>query len=123
MVLGQADRPLLQRHLNVTDPQVPVTVDGLLAAVAAEYERSGICRVSQEVVHRSIAGSSPADPTLPDRPPRELLALVEQLHHDLARGPDTPPEHEDALDRVTDLLIGAQHDLVVIVAIQADRQR
>jgi hypothetical protein len=27
MVLGEADRPLLQHHLNVADPNLPVTVD------------------------------------------------------------------------------------------------
>jgi hypothetical protein len=38
MVLGQADRPLLQRHLDVADGDPAVAVDRLLAAVTAEHE-------------------------------------------------------------------------------------
>ena len=123
MVLGQADRPLLQRHLDVVDAHAPVGVDALLAALATEHERAGIRRVGQEVVHRAIARARPADPPLPDGPARQLLALGDQLHHDLARRPQPPPQHEDALDRVPHLLVRAQHDPVVVVAIQPDRQR
>lgn len=74
-------------------------------------------------MYRSMAGARPADPSLPDRPPRELLALVDQFHHDLARGADPPPEREHPLDRVADLLIRTQHNPAVVNTIQADWQR
>ena len=74
-------------------------------------------------MHGAIARARPADPALPDRPARQLLALGDQLEHDLARRPQPPPQHEDALDRVPDLLVGAQHDPAVLVAVEPDRQR
>jgi hypothetical protein len=123
MVLGQADRPLLQRHLEVPDTNLAVAVDGFLAAFAPEHERTRICRVGQEVVHRPIAGPGPPDPPLPDRSAWQLLAFVDQLHHDLPRRSDPPPEGEHSLDRVTDLLVRTEHNSIVLITIQADRQR
>ena len=123
MVLGQADRPLLQRHVDVTDLDAPFGVEALLAAFAAEHERARIRRVGQQVVHGAIAGPGPADAALPDRPARQLLALGDEFDHDLARRSEPPPQREDVLDRVSHLLIRAQHDPIVIVAIEPDRQR
>ena len=92
-------------------------------AGAAEHERARIGRVGQEVVHGAIAGARPAHAALADRPARQLLALGDQLADDLARRPEPPPQHEHALDRVPDLLIGRQHDPAVLVAVEPDRQR
>src|SRR5205807_2358439 len=77
MVLGQADGPLLERDLDVTNPDAPVAIDGLHASFAAEHERAGIRRVGQEVVDGAIARACPPDPTLTDRAARQLLALVD----------------------------------------------
>src|SRR2546427_465009 len=66
-------------------------------------------------MHGAIAGTGPADPSLADRPARQLLALGDQFHDHLARRPQPPPQHEYALDRVPHLLVRAQHD--------ADRRR
>ena len=107
MVLGQADGPLLDRHLDRPDraPR-PCSSRRFSLAGAAEHERARIRRVGQEVVHRAIARARPAHAPLPDRPARQLLALGDQLDDDLARRPEPPPQHEDALDRVADLLVG-----------------
>src|SRR5439155_10621341 len=104
MVLGQADRPLPDRHINAADAHLAVLVEALLPALASEHERAGIGRVGQQVVHRAIVRPSPADAPLPDRAPRQLLALGDQLHHDLTPRAQTPPHARHALDRVTDLL-------------------
>jgi hypothetical protein len=85
MVLGQADGPLLRRHLDVADADTAVAINGLLAALKAEHERTDIRRVGQEVVHRAIARASPPDPALPDRAARELHAP------DRIRDADRPP--------------------------------
>src|SRR3954452_9191817 len=58
MVIGQADRPLLQRHLEVAMTDLP-GVEILLAALAAEHERAGMGRFSGEVMHGAIAGPRP----------------------------------------------------------------
>ena len=123
MVLGQADRPLLERHLDVRTRTLAVRVDALLAAGAAEHERAGIGRVGQEVVHRAIAGARPPDRAAA-RPcgaaaagPRRSAPITTWRAE-----PEPPPQHEHPLDRVADLLIGAQHDPPVLVAVQPDRQ-
>ena len=123
MVLGQADGPLLDRQLDRSRPDLAVLVQALALAGAAEHERAGIGRVGQEVVHGAIAGARPAHAPLADRPPRQLLALADQLADDLARRPEPAPEREHARDRVTDLLVGRQHDPAVLVAVEPDRQR
>jgi hypothetical protein len=74
-------------------------------------------------VHRAIAWPRPPDAALPDGPSRQLLALGDQLHHDLARRTKPPPQHEHALDRMAHLLVRAQHDPAVLIAIEPDRQR
>ena len=119
----QADRPLLDRHIDPADPDLAVLVEALDLALAAEHERAGVRRVGQDVVHRAIARARPPDPPLPDRPSRQRLSLGGQLDHHLPRGPQPAPQAEHALDRVTHLLIGTQHNQVVIVAIKPDRQR
>jgi hypothetical protein len=123
MVLGQADRPLVHRHLAIVDLQPSGLVEALLAALAAEHERACIRGVSQEVMHGSIARPCPPNPSVPDRPARQQLLLGDQLKGDLARRSEPPPEHEDTLDRVPDLLVGAEHDAAVFVAVEPDRQR
>jgi len=75
MVLGQADGPLLHGHLHVTDLELAVLVEALLAALAPEHERARIGRVGEGVMHGAIAGAGPPDAALPDRPARQLLAL------------------------------------------------
>ena len=74
-------------------------------------------------MHRAIARARPDPPPLPDRAPRQLLTLGDQLHHHLPRRPNPPPEREHRLDRVPHLLVRAQHDPILVVAIQTDRQR
>ena len=54
MVLGQADGPLLQRHLDGPRPDLARRVQPLLLAGAAEHERSRIGGVGEEVVHGRI---------------------------------------------------------------------
>jgi hypothetical protein len=123
MVLGQADRPLLDRQLDRLDPQSAVGPEALLLALLAKRERPGIGRVGEEVVHGAIARARPADAALADRSAWQLLAVSDQLHHDLTSGTQLPPQTEHAVDRVADLLVGAEHDAVVLVAVKADRQR
>jgi hypothetical protein len=94
-----------------------LVIEALLLAGLAEHERARIRRVGQEIVHRSIARSRPSDPAWSDRAPRQLLPLVDQFHHDLACRTLPAPEREHALDRVPGLLIGAEHDPVVFVAV------
>ena len=122
MVIGDADRPPLQRHLHGAATHPPVISEVLLGAGAAEHERAGIRRVGQEVVHRPIARPDPPHPPLADRPPRQPLPLGDQLRHDLPRRPQPPPQAQHPLDRVTDLLIGRQRDRAVLVAVKPDRQ-
>ena len=122
MVIGQADRPLLDRHLARADLDLAVLVEALLLAGAAEHERAGIGRVGQEVVHRPIVRGRPPHAPLADASARKLLALRDQLADDLARRAEPVPQLEDALDRVAHLLIGGQHDPPVLVAIEPDRR-
>ena len=122
MVLGQADGPLLQRQLDGPDFDLAALVDALVGASSAEHERACIRRVGQQVVHGAIAGAGPAHPPLTDPAPRQLLALRDELGDDLARGPQPPPQHEHPLDRVAHLLIGAQDNAPVLVAIQPHRE-
>ena len=123
MVIGQADGPLLDRDVDAADAHLSVLVEPLDDALAAEHERAGIRRVGQDVVHRPIARARPPDPALPDRAARQLLPLGDQLQRDLPRGAERSPQAEHPVDRVTDLLVRAQHYPVVVVAVQPDRQR
>jgi hypothetical protein len=123
MVLGQADRPLLDGQLDRLDPHVAGVVEALLLALLAKRERPRIRGVGQEVVHGAIARARPADASLADCSARQLLALGDQLHHDLPGRAQLAPELIDAVDRVADLLVGAEHDPVVLVAVKTDRKR
>ena len=60
MVLGQADRPLLHRHLDRPRPALARRRPGASPGVSAEHERAGIDRVGQELVHRAIARAGPS---------------------------------------------------------------
>ena len=79
MVLGQADRPLLERQLDRLDLHPARGIKALLLAGPAERERPGIRRVGQQVMHRPIARPRPADTALPDGPARQLLAVGDEL--------------------------------------------
>ena len=94
----------------------------LLPAGAAEHERAGIDRVGQQLVDRAIARADPPHASLADRPAWEPLAVGDQLADDLAGGAGAAPQLEHALDRVTDLLVSAEDDPVVLVAIKPDRE-
>ena len=118
----QSTQAQLERNVESTERQYAL-VELLLLPLASVHERAGVRRVGQEVVYRAIARARPADAPLPDRAPRQLLILADQLHHDLARGAQPPPQAEDALDRVAYLLVRAEHDPVVLVAVEPDRQR
>lgn len=91
MVLGDADRPLLHRDLDVVRADPSLLVQALLAPAAAEHERAGIDRIGQQRVHRAIARPSPPHAAGADRSAWELLILGEQFAHDLPRGPEPPP--------------------------------
>ena len=93
MVIGDADRPLLQRHLHRAPTHPSVISKVLLGAGAAIHERAGIRRIGQEVVHRPIARPNPPHPPLTDRPPRQPLTLGNELHHDLPCGPSRRHRH------------------------------
>jgi len=122
MVIGQADRPLLDRHLERPDMQLPVGVDALLLAGAAEHERAGIDRVGQQLLDRAIARTDPPHAALANRPAWEALTIGDHLPDDLPGGTGAAPQLKDALDRVPDLLVGAQDDLIVLVAVKSDRE-
>jgi len=122
MVIGHADRPLLHRDLESPDAQLAVGVDALLLTVAAEHERAGIHRIGQQLVDRAIARTNPPNAPLTNRPPRQPLTVADQLPDDLACRTSPPPQLKHTLDRVTDLLVGAQDDTVALVAIKPDRQ-
>ena len=83
MVLGQADRPLLDRQLNGPPAHPSVLIDRLLLAGAAEHERARIGRVGEQVVHRRIGRRRPPHAPRADRPSRQPLAFGDQLGHDL----------------------------------------
>ena len=100
----------------------PVGIDVLLLAGAAEHERAGIDRVGQQLVDRAIARADPSHPSLTDRPAREQLPVGDQLADDLPGGAGAAPDLEHALDRVPDLLVSAQDDPVVLVALEPGRQ-
>src|SRR5436190_794353 len=122
MVLGDADRPLLERQLDRPAPDAPASVEVLLLAGPAEHESARIGRVGEQVVDRAIARARPAHAPLADRAARQELALGDQLTHELARRAEPPPELKDAFDRVPDLLVGRQHDPPVVGALEPDRQ-
>jgi len=123
MVVGNTDGPLFDRQLDRLRSHPPALVEALLGAGAPEDERAGIGGVGEKVVHRPIARPRPADASLPDRPPRQLLAFGDQLQHHLARRAESPPQAEHPLDRVAHLLVGRGDDAVVVCAVKADRQR
>src|SRR6185312_15110762 len=75
MVIGQADRPLVHRHLERPDAELSVGVDVLLATGASERERAGIDRVGQQLVDRPIARADPPHTPLPDRTTWEPLTV------------------------------------------------
>jgi hypothetical protein len=87
MVLGQADRPLLDGQLDRLDADLAVGGDALVLARLAEGERPRIRGVGQKVMHGAIARARPADAALPDRSARQPLTISDQLHQNLARGP------------------------------------
>lgn len=117
MVLGQADGPLLDRQFDHFDTQATLVVQALLLPGLAEHERACIRRIGQEVVDRPIARPRPSDPALTDCPARQLLPLIDQLNHHLPRRTLPSPEREHPLDREPDLLISAEHDPVILVAV------
>jgi hypothetical protein len=84
MVVGDADGPLLHRHLDRVDLHVPFRVQPLLLALSTEDEGAGVGGVGEEVVHRPVAGAGPADAALADRSARQLLPLGDQFDDDLA---------------------------------------
>jgi len=96
MVLGQADRPLLERQLDGLGPHPTVGVEAFLGAGAAEHKRARIGRVGEQVVHRPIAGPRPADASLADRPPGQPLGLLEQLRDHLQPLAQQPPGRGEA---------------------------
>jgi hypothetical protein len=77
MVIGQADRPLLDRDLKRPNVQRPVGVDVLLLAGAAEHERAGMDRVGQQLVDRAIARTDPSRPLTVTR--SHMTARMEPL--------------------------------------------
>ena len=76
MVIGEADRPFLDRDINPADAHLAVLVDALDLPLAAVHERARISRVGQEVVNGAIARACPPDPSLPDRAARERLSSL-----------------------------------------------
>ena len=120
MVLGQADGPLLDRHLDGGGLDLARGVQALLLAGAPEHERPGIAGVGEEVVDRRIVRGRPPHAPLADPSARKLLAVGDQLADDLAGRPQPAPQLEDTLDRVAHLLVGRQHSPAVLVAIESD---
>lgn len=122
MVLGQADRPLLERQIDRPPAHPSLFVEELLLAGAAEHERARIRRVGQERVHRPIGRGRPPHPPRADGASRQPLPLITENGDDLTRRAVPPPQLEDAADRVADLLVGCQHDPAVLVTVQPDRK-
>jgi len=73
-------------------------------------------------MHRPIARRHPPHPPLPNRAPRQPLALIKQADHDLASRAEPPPQLKHTTDRVAHLLVCRQADPAVLVAVQTDRQ-
>jgi hypothetical protein len=123
MVIGDQDLPLLTRHHPIPSMHGPALgVDPLLGAGAAEHERPGIGRVGQHVVHRRVGGLGPEDPRGTVAPTREQHTVLAQPDQHLPGGTQFLETAEHRSDGLTNRLVGAQHHLVVLVVVQADRK-
>src|SRR5207253_532986 len=97
MMLGQADSPLLERHVDALHPDTTVRADPLLLARAPVDEGAGVGGVGEEVVDGAVGRPHPADTPLADPATRQLLAPVDQIGHHLAGRAEPVPEREDVL--------------------------
>ena len=123
MVLGDQDPPLRDRRLDLRDLHTPLGVDRLDRPVAPIRIRARVVRVGQDLVHSTVIGRLPPDPPLGDPAAREPLPLGRQLGNDLPPRAAPVPQLEHSPDRAAHLLINAEPDLAILIALQPDRQR
>ena len=72
-------------------------------------------------MHSTVIRRLPPDPPLSDPAAREPLSLRGQLGDDLPTGAAAVPQLEHSPDRAAHLLINAEADLAILIALQADR--
>jgi hypothetical protein len=121
-VVRDEHRPLVAGQLADSGGDPPINVDAFLGAGAAEHECPGIARVREQVVHRRVRGVDPEHPGIAVAAARQLQPVRAQRTDHLPPRPKLVEAAEHVGDRLAHRLIGAQHDPILGVIVEPDRQ-